>query len=74
MNYEILSIATSEKIGRYNKTIKYIKQELNDLNKLKTKTSNAIIQAKIKRDIAIYNNLLKMLEVKNEIKQSREHC
>ena len=66
MNYEILSIATSEKLGRYNKTIKYIKREINDLKKIKT--TNVIMQTRIKRDIAIYNNLLKMLEGKNEIK------
>lgn len=66
MNYEIISIATSEKLGRYNKTIKYIKREINDLRKIKT--TNVIMQTRIKRDIAIYNNLLKMLEGKNEIK------
>lgn len=70
MNYEILSIATSEKLGKYNNTIKYIKQELNDLKKLRTKTSNVISQARIKRDIAIYNNLLQMLEVQNDGKKS----
>lgn len=68
MNYEILSIATSEKLGRYNNTIKYIKREINDLKKIKT--ANVIMQAKIKRDLAIYQNILKMLEVQHDGKKS----
>lgn len=68
MNYEIMSIVTSEKLGRYNNTIKYIKQEIKDLKKINT--TNVILQAKIKRDLAIYQNILKMLEVQHDGKKS----
>lgn len=60
MNFELLSVYTSEKIGRYNKTIKYLKKEINSLKKIQT--TDEIMKIRLKRDIAIYRNILKMLE------------
>lgn len=60
MKYETLSIETIEKIARINKTIKYLKKEINSLNKIQT--TNDTMKMRIKRDLTIYRNILKMLE------------
>lgn len=60
MNFEVLSVFTSEKIGRYNKTIKYLKKEINSLKKIQT--TDEIMKMRLKRDITIYRSILKMLE------------
>lgn len=68
MNFEVLSIFTSQKIGRYNKTIKYLKKEINSLKKVQT--TDEIMKIRLKRDITIYRNILKMLEGEKDEKNN----
>ena len=63
MNKEILSLETAEKLARYEKAIKYMKHYI------KVEPNNGTTMP-IKIE---FTHVLKLLEVKNEIKQSRKH-
>ena len=68
MNKEVLSLETAEKLAKYEKTIEFLKNKIEKLEKSITKTPEYMAATFLKKEKAKYEEVLIMLEVRNERK------
>lgn len=67
MNSEFLSIETASKLAKYDKAIKYLKEKIEEDNKLyREYDKNQIAQDYVKIDQMALKKVLNILEGKNE--------